>query len=156
MAVTANSIVTPQAAIAGTMGVVLSAVMAAGKTHDGTDNTALGNLLVYTVGANGGRVDKIIAKVAGTVGNTPSGTSTATVMRVFVNNGSANTTAANNALIAEQTIAATAVSAVASTTGYEIILNLTLPAGYKIYCGLGTAIGATNFGLAVSCYGADF
>lgn len=138
------------------MGVVLSAAMATAKYYDGTDTTALANLLVYTVGASGGRVDRIIVRPSGTVGANPSGASTATALRVFVNNGSTNATAANNALIAELTVAAFTPSAVAALTGYEIPLNLILPAGYKIYCGLATATGGTNDAIAVSCYGSDF
>lgn len=155
MATTPNSIITAQTPNAGVMGVILSTAMASGKLYDGTDTPGTALELVYTVGANGGRVDKIIVRPSGTAGNNPSGASTATALRVWVNNGSANTTAANNALVAEATIATFTPSAVAALTGYEIPLGLVLPAGYKIYVGLATAVAGTNDALAVSCFGAD-
>ena len=138
------------------MGVVLSAAMATGKYYDGTDATALANLLVYTVGASGGRVDKIIVRPSGTAGQNPSTASAPTVLRVWVNNGSVNTTAANNALVAELSVPTFTPTATAALPGYEIPLNLVLPAGYKIYVGNATAVGGTNDALAVSCFGADF
>jgi len=90
---------------------------------------------VFTADAtNGGRIEKIIAR--------PTGTNVATVLRVFVNNGSATTTAANNSLIAEMTLPAITLSEVAAQPSYEVNINLALPAGYKILCTIGTAVAA--------------
>jgi hypothetical protein len=155
MPTTPNSIITPQTPNAGVQGVILSAAMTNTKAWDGTEAAGTAMALVYTVGANGGKVDKIVVRPSGTAGATPSGASAATRLAVWVNNGGANTTAANNALVADATIAAFTPSAVASVPGYEIPLNLTLPAGYKIYVGIATAIGGTNDALAVSCFGSD-
>ena len=155
MATTPNSIITPQTPNAGVMGVILSTAMTNTKAWDGTETAGTALALVYTVGANGGTVNKIVVRPSGTAGATPSTASTATRLAVWVNNGSANTTAANNALVADATIATFTPSAVASVPGYEIALNLTLPAGYKIYVGIATAIGGTNDALAVSCFGSD-
>ena len=152
---TPNSIITAQTPNNGVMGVVLSAAMASGKYYDGTDATALANLLVYTAGASGSRVDKIIVRPSGTAGQNPSTASSPTCLRVWVNNGSANTTASNNALVAELTVAAFTPSAVAALAGYEIPLNLVLAGGYKIYVGNATAVGGTNDAIAVSCFGYD-
>lgn len=92
------------------------------------------------------------------------GTNVATVARFFVNNGSANTTAANNSLIAEIVLpATTAGNAVAVTPTAPIELpsaldlnNLFpngLPNGYKINVVLATAVSA---GWQFTGFGADY
>jgi hypothetical protein len=155
MATTPNSIITAQTPNAGVMGVVLSTAMTNTKAWDGTETAGTALALVYTVGANGGTVNKVVIRPSGTAGAAPSTASAATRLAVWVNNGSANTTSTNNALIADATIATFTASAVASVPGYEIPIGLTLPAGYKIYVGIATAMGGTNNALAVSCFGFD-
>lgn len=81
------------------------------------------------------------------------GTNVASVMRVFLNNGSVNTTAINNTLIAELSLPATTVSEVASLSGYEVPINTALPAGYKINVTVGTTIAA---GIAVTAFGGAY
>jgi hypothetical protein len=98
---------------------------------DGTGTVAT----VFTADAtNGGFVQKLIARALGT--------NVATVLRVFVNNGAVNSTAANNSLIAEMTLPATSLSEVAAQPDYTLPLNFALPAGYKINCTLGTTVAA--------------
>ena len=102
-----------------------------------TANTALdGTGTVFTIftadATNGGFVQAIRIKA-------PS-TSTATVIRFFLNNGSTNATAANNSLIDEMTLPTTAASSVAATPVYEIPIGRALPAGYKINCCYATAV----------------
>lgn len=155
MAVTPNSIVTPQAVNATSCGQIVSTAMTNGKEYDGTEAVGTAMALLFTAGVNGSRVEKIIARIGSTAGGVPAGTTTATVVRVWLNNGSANTTATNNSLIAELTIPATAVSAVAAVNGWEIPLNICVPAGYKIYMGMDTAIGATAAAVAATCFGFD-
>lgn len=155
MATTANSIITAQTPNAGVMNVILSTAMTNTKAWDGTDTAGTAIALVYTVGANGGRVEKVLVRYSGTNGATPSTASTATRLAVWVNNGAANTTATNNTLVADLTVATFTPSAVAAVGGYELPLNLVLPAGYKIFVGIATAIGGTNDALCVSCFGAD-
>ena len=155
MATTPNSIITAQTPNAGVMNVVLSTAMTNTKAWDGTDTPGTALALVYTVGANGGIVDQVIVRPSGTNGATPSTISTATRLAIWINNGSANTTATNNTLIADATIATFTPSAVASVPGYAIPIGLTLPAGYKIYVGIATAIGGTNDAITVSCFGKD-
>lgn len=95
------------------------------------------NSLVHTAGADGSRVERLKF--------TSSGTNVATVARIFVNNGSANTTAANNTLIGEITLPATTASAVAALVSPEFVMPagaLALNGGFKIYVGLGTAVAA--------------
>lgn len=155
MATTANSIITAQTPNAGVMNVILSTAMTNTKAWDGTDTAGTAIALVYTVGANGGRVDKVVVRYSGTNGATPSTASTATRLAVWVNNGAANTTATNNTLVADLTVATFTPSAVAAVGGYELPLNLVLPASYRIFVGIATAIGGTNDALCVSCFGAD-
>ena len=84
-----------------------------------------------------------------------TGTTAATVVRIWANNGSANTTATNNYLLGEVSVTATPMSetaAVTQPTDYDFGL-LSLPAGYKIYAGLATAIGGTACALAVNMLG---
>jgi hypothetical protein len=84
--------------------------------------------LAFTADAtNGGFVTKIRFHA------TPAGNTTATVIRVFINNGNPITVATNNILFDEITLPATTASAVAATPNYEIPLNFALPAGYTIY-----------------------
>jgi hypothetical protein len=73
---------------------------------------------------------------------TPAGNTTATVLRLFINNGNPTSTATNNSLFDEITLPATTASAVAATPNYEIPLNFALPAGYTLYATIGT--GSAN------------
>lgn len=108
-----------------------TALATANTAKDGTGTV----LTAFTADAtNGGYVHKLIARAAGT--------NIATVLRVFLNNGSTNATPANNILIAELTLSATTLSEVASLAPYEIPLNFALPAGYKINCTVGTTVAA--------------
>lgn len=155
MAITPNSIVTPQTVNAPVFNALLSTAMTSTKAYDGTEAAGTAMALLYTVGTNGGKLPALRAKYSGTNGTTPSGTTTATVLRLWVNNGSgANTTAANNSLYDELAVPAQAMSAVATTpTLLYDFGGLTLPAGSRIYGGLTTAMGGTNCALAISVVG---
>lgn len=85
---------------------------------------------VFTAGVNGSYVQRLVARAAGT--------NVASVLRVFLNNGSTNATAANNILIAEVSLPATTASAVGALQPIELPFNFALPAGYTINCTLGT------------------
>ena len=113
-----------------------------GATVLTTQNTAkdgTGTVLnVFTADAtNGGFVQRIRFRAAGT--------NIATVARVFINNGSANSTPANNILYDEITLAATTISEVAALVVYELPLNFALPPGYKLNVTLGTTVAAGYF-----------
>lgn len=114
-----------------------------------TANTALDGtgtvLTVFTAGANGSYVKKLRIKHAGT--------NVATVLRVFINNGSVNSTAANNVLYKEISLASSTASASTALTEIDIPLNEALPAGYKINVTVGTSVSA---GLLVSAFGGDY
>ena len=94
---------------------------------------------------NGSRVDFIRVRALGT--------NVATVMRVWINNGSATGTAANNTQFFERTLAATTVSQVAELPDVILPINVSLPAGYKIYYTFGTAVAA---GYGIQVVGGDY
>ena len=121
-----------------------------------TNNTAKDGTgtveLIFTAGADGGRVERIRSRAVGT--------NVATVLRIFINNGSDPTNAANNVLYAEKTIAATTLSEAA-----ELLLNefpnttdptafpIVLPPNYRLYCTIGTTVAA---GLRVTAIGGQY
>lgn len=126
-------------------------ISAANTAKDGTGTATT----LFTAGTNGARIDQIKVRALGT--------NVATVLRLFVNNGSANTTAANNSLIHEITIPASTLSEVAAQTDVDVTItkNTTetavpipyLPAGYKINATIGTAVAA---GIQITVHGADY
>ena len=122
-----------------------AALTAANTAKDGTGTVttiATGNV----AGNNAGNfMQKLIAR--------PLGTNVASVLRVFINNGAVNTTAANNALIAEFTLPPTTLSEVSAQPDFVLPLNFALPAGYKINCTLGTAVAA---GYQVTAVGGQY
>ena len=110
------------------------------------DLTAGTSYLVFTSDAtNGGYVKKLRIRHIGT--------NVATVMRVFINNGSATATATNNILFDEIGIALNTVSETSASSIYELPINEALPPGYKIYVTIGTAVAA---GLAVTAVGGKY
>jgi hypothetical protein len=119
-----------------------TAITTANTAKDGTGTV----LDVFTADAtNGGFVQRIRFRAAGT--------NIATVARVFINNGSANSTPANNILYDEITLAATTGSEVAALAVYELPLNFALPPGYKLNVTLGTTVAA---GYYVSVIGGKY
>jgi len=118
----------------------------------GTATSTTGHLgTAFTAGANGSRVERIRFMA--------EGTNVATVARVFINNGSTNATAMNNALIAEIALPATTASNSAlinnaggnvqelptpnQATAFDLSLcPMVLPNGYKIMVCLGTAVAS--------------
>ena len=110
-----------------------------GPTVLTTQNTAKdGTGTVLTVFSadttNGGFVQRIRFRSAGT--------NIATVARVFINNGSVNSTPANNILYDEITLAATTLSETSALAVYELPLNFALPPGYRLIVTLGTTVAA--------------
>ena len=81
---------------------------------------------------NGGYVQRIRFR--------PLGSNAATVARVWINNGDDTTVASNNSLWDEIAIALTTVSQTAAQATYELPLNFPLPASYRLYVTLGTAV----------------
>lgn len=114
--------------------VLWGSLTAANTNLDGT-----GTVLTLSLGS-------VVARVKGiTVSHL--GTNVATVVRVFVNNGSTNTSAANNTLIAERSILANTLSQAAESIAYFIPLGIdgsgiVLPSGYRVLITIGTAVSA--------------
>jgi hypothetical protein len=107
-------------------------VQSANTTTDLTSGTIYPIFTADTT--NGGYVQRIRFR--------PLGTNAATVARVWINNGSDTTVAANNAMWDEIAIALTTVSQTAAQATYELPLNFPLPASYRLYVTLGTATAA--------------
>lgn len=107
-------------------------ITSAQNTYDGA---GANDTLVFTADAtNGSFVQRLRFKA--------KGTNVATVARVYINNGSVNTTAANNVFYGEFSLPAITISANASTGDFDYPLNFALPPGWRIYVGLGTAVAA--------------
>lgn len=118
-----------------------------------TDGTGTAPV-IFTAGADGSRVERIRFRA--------KGSNVATVLRLYVNNGSTPATAGNNSLIAEITLPATTLSQVAAMLLQEFpqiggadqsILPIVLPAGYKLMISIGTAVAT---GYAVTAIGGDY
>jgi hypothetical protein len=119
-------------------------IKTANTARNGTGSAAV----IFTAGADGARVERIRMRAAGT--------NVATVLRLFINNGSDPETPANNVLYAEATLAATTLSEAAMLTLVEFpnttdttAFPLVLPAGYKILATIGTTIAAGIYLTAV-------
>lgn len=114
-----------------------------------TANTALDGtgtvVTLLTAGASGSRIQRIRLWHLGT--------NVATVVRLFINNGSTNGTAANNALIQEVAMAANTISQTAASTQVELNVDIPLAATYKLNCTIGTTVAA---GIMVSIDYGDF
>lgn len=119
-----------------------STVATANTAKDGTGTVATAFAADAT---EGGRVEKIKVR--------PLGTNTETVLRIFINNGSTNATAANNSLFMEVTMPGTTVSEVAAQADTEVPMNLALPPGYKLNVTVGTTVAA---GFAVTAVGGKY
>jgi hypothetical protein len=70
------------------------------------------------------------------------GTNTASVARVFLNNGLTNATAANNTLIANVGLPATTLTEVTGMVSVTIPIRRAIPPGYKLNVVLGTTVAA--------------
>ena len=115
------------------------------SANTATDGTGTANTLV-TAGANGARIDRVRC--------VPAGSNVATVLRLFVNNGSTNATPANNTLLMEIALPATSASpTVPNGQAIDIPLGIALPAGYKLNAVIATAVSA---GWHVTAEGGDY
>ena len=142
----------------GLMNVLLTTALTNTKAFDGTDTAGTALAQCYEAGVNGSRIDSFTVQFVSTNGATASGTTAATLVRFWINNGTANTTATNNQLLAEMAISAATITALATApnTVYTIPINKAIPAGYKIFAGLTAAIGGTACALSISANGGDY
>jgi len=104
---------------------------AANTTYDGTLGTPA---IAFSASISGSFIQRIRFKA--------SGSATATVARVFINNGQSTGSVGNNVLFDEITLAATTAIQTAATAVYELPLNIALPPGYRILTTLGTVQSA--------------
>lgn len=116
-------------------------VTTANTAKDGTGTV----VTVHTAGANGSMVYSVNFQ--------PMGTNTASVGRVFINNGSSNATPGNNSYYKDISLPATTNSEVAGIGSYVLPMGITLPAGYKILITIGTTVAA---GFGVQAIAEDF
>lgn len=122
-------------------------IAAANTAKDGSGSV----VTVFTAGAEGSPVDLIKIRQLGT--------NIATVLRIFINNGGANSTPANNSLFHEVDIPAVTVTETAAQA--DILLKfdgvslprLVMKGGHKLNVTLGTAIAA---GLQITVTGGDY
>lgn len=115
------------------------------KTGNAALDGTAGTTTVFTAGANGSYVQRVVAH--------PVGTNVATVLRVYINNGSSPSSSVNNVLFNELSIPASTASANSALQSSELPVNFALPAGYKLLISLGTTIAA---GLVVSVPAGDY
>jgi hypothetical protein len=107
-------------------------VTAAANDYTGIDADVS---LIFTADAtNGSYVQRIRFKAGGT--------NVASVARIYINNGSSPGTATNNTFYGEVSLPATTATAAASTIEIDYPLDFVLPAGFRLYFGLGTAVAA--------------
>jgi hypothetical protein len=133
-----NTWVSGTGATAGTPG------LAANTTTDLTSGTNYGPIFTGKA-VDGSRLDFIKVRSLGT--------NVATVIRIWINNGSATGTAANNTLFFERTLSSTSVSQTAELPDIILPMNISLPAGYRIYATFGTAVAA---GFHLTAVGGDY
>lgn len=113
----------------------------ANTARDGTGTV----VELLTAGTNGTFIEdvRILSK----------GTNVATVFRLFLNNGSTNTTATNNVLFDEITLPSTTASEVSALSKQIITINKAIPAGYRLLATIGTTISA---GIIATCISGDY
>ena len=70
------------------------------------------------------------------------GTNTASVARIYLNNGGAQTVANNNAFFGEQSLPATTATATGATLDIDYPMNIALNPGFQVWVGLGTTVAA--------------
>lgn len=133
MAANTNPIYTisPDVSSNGTTGMATTMTTATGDYTGVSAN----HVLAFTADAtNGGYVYKIRFQAIGT--------NTASVARIYINNGSTNTTASNNSFYGQISLPATTAINTAATVEIDYPLNIALNPGFRIYVGLGTTVAA--------------
>lgn len=91
-------------------------------------------VLEHTAGTNGSYIRRLRMKAIGT--------NIATVARIFLNNGSTNGTASNNVFFGEIALPATTATNTSGTPDIDYPMEIALPAGWRVYVGLGTTVAA--------------
>jgi hypothetical protein len=105
----------------------------ANTTKDLTSGTIYGPIFTGKA-VDGSRLDFIKVR--------PLGTNVTTVVRIWINNGSATGTAANNTLYLERTLSSTTNSETTEQPDIALPMGISISAGYRIYATFGTAVAA--------------
>ena len=121
-----------------------------GTTVGGTILTATGDytgvsanhVLLHTAGTNGSYVRRLRFKAIGT--------NIATVLRIYLNNGSTAGTATNNLFHGEISMPATTATNTAATTDIDYPMEIALPSGWRIYVGTATTVASGWIGSAIA------
>lgn len=111
-----------------TIGLGNAVLVTANTALDGTGTV----VTAITAGTNGAYIPKIRFSA--------NGSNVQTVARVFLNNGNTNGTATNNIKIAEITLNLTTASANSALQDQDLVLNLAIPAGWKLNLTIGTTV----------------
>jgi len=90
--------------------------------------------LVWTAGTNGGYIERLRFKAIGT--NIQS------VARIYINNGSIQTTAANNAFFGEISLPPTTAINTTSTIDLDYPMGIAIDPSFRIYAGVGTTVAS--------------
>jgi hypothetical protein len=118
----------------GTSSTFAISTSTANTAFDGTGTIGTDIFVAFTADAtNGSFLRSVVAKIRST------GVGVASVLRLYINNGSANGTNTNNALYKELSIPAITANQTAATPDFEIPCNIMLPPGYRILYTFGTA-----------------
>jgi hypothetical protein len=121
----------------------IGAATVANTTRDLTSGTAY---LAFTSSSTaGGYVQRMRFRALS--GNT------ATVARVWINNGSVTGTSANNILWDEISLPAVSASETSALPTYELPLNFALPPSYRLFVTLGTVVAG---GYAITVIGGKY
>lgn len=120
----------PDVSANGTTGMATDLLTATGDYTGVSAN----HVLAHTAGANGSYIRKLRFKA--------KGTNTATVARVYINNGSTNTTASNNTFFDEISLPSTTASNTAATVNIDLPMEIGINPSFRIYVGLGTTVAA--------------
>lgn len=104
------------------------AITAANTNQDGTGTL----VTVFTAGANGSRIDRLRCKA--------TGTNVASLLNVFINNGSANSAATTSKIGSLALPATTTANASDYQPDLDYIMDLPLPASYRIMVCIATAV----------------
>jgi len=107
------------------------AITAANTAKDGTGTVTQ---ISAPAGVNGAFIESVEAM--------PVGTNVASVLRIFLNNGGATATAANNILWEEVSLPAITLTENAAQTKVVVPVNRAIPSGYALYAAIGTAVAA--------------
>jgi hypothetical protein len=100
---------------------------------------------LFQAGPSGSYISKIRIK--------PSGSTVATVLRFFINNGGDTTVSTNNSLYSEISIPAVTVSTTLAQNDYEVPMNIAIPGSYSIY---GLASAWSTGGFEITTVGGDY